>query len=573
MIAAEFAVTLTLEGPIMTQSSSAGAFGLDAVMAQSNGTYYLAGSLIKGLLHEAWQELASIDPSFLILRDKWLGKASPDASDDAPNRGLLFFEDLQDQNTDLNAANTLFRIKMDSERGSVERGAYQVIESPYKPGQPVSFTGTFRMIAQSDSEVAEVHKAVLAGLNWIQSAGAERTIGFGRTQSVVCGAPTLLHWQKKPAQPNQNRFRLTLEFDRPICMARRRIAGNYFESEDTIAGAALKGTLAALIDQDPHSFPLLRQHLWEVAFSHAFPDKEGSRPKRVRESKFRKVVKETFHDALRVSVAEIEALDETIEFSVDWKPDKWKPEERPWTWPTVKKELRVRTAIDSKLRRAADAELFAYEMLVTKGRKWIASATLPNVLGLADEFQMALQHGLFGIGKTKACAKVLLSPDARPVVAALNGEIAITLQTPALICDPSRHLAPNKENGTSDQRAMENEYRAAWAELSGGSLQLQTYFHRCSLAGSEYIRRRFQLKFGHPYTPYLMTDPGSVFLLKVADATKAKAFLEKALQNGLPLTPSVKRFYHLDGVPDSDLWQHCPYLPENGFGEIDLEVL
>jgi hypothetical protein len=346
-------------------------------------------------------------------------------------------------------------------------------------------------------------------------------------------------------------------------MARRRIAGNYFESEETISGAVLKGALATILAQDQTGFPLLRKHLWAIRFSHAFPnDDSGSRPQREPESLF--LHQGQLYDALRKTEAELLAFEDAIQFSVDWK----RPQDHR-KWKAVDKELRVRTAIHSENRRAADAELFAYEMLVTEDRTWIGSATLPAVEGLAQEFLTAIQHGLFGIGKTKAFAKV--DPKEERFVGPTFGDsVAITLQTSALICDPSRHLAPGGSNGSSDAELMEREYRDAWSEMSEGSLELENYYHRCSLAGSEYLRRRFQT--GLPYRPYLLTDPGSVFLLKVKDMDRAKRFLDDAAANGLRLSPSVRRFYELQNVPDSELWKRCPFLPENGYGEVALNL-
>ena len=50
MIAASLKIRLELKGPVMTKATALGGFGLDAVMAQSDGQYYLPGTLVKGRL-------------------------------------------------------------------------------------------------------------------------------------------------------------------------------------------------------------------------------------------------------------------------------------------------------------------------------------------------------------------------------------------------------------------------------------------------------------------------------------------------------------------------------------------
>ena len=117
---------------------------------------------------------------------------------------------------------------------------------------------------------------------------------------------------------------------------------------------------------------------------------------------------------------------------------------------------------------------------------------------------------------------------------------------------------------------MEAEYRQVWADLSDGSLELVNYMHRTSLAGGNYMWNRFQK--GRAYKPYLMTDAGSVFLLRVKEAVPAKAFLQQARDFGLPLSKAVSGFYGLQDRARHELWQYCPFLPENGFGEIALDL-
>lgn len=107
-----------------------------------------------------------------------------------------------------------------------------------------------------------------------------------------------------------------------------------------------------------------------------------------------------------------------------------------------------------------------------------------------------------------------------------------------------------------------------WQELSNGSLLVANYFQRCSLAGGQYFRRRFA-RANARYKPYLLSSEGSTFLLEPTPGKEKEAIarLDEWLRMGLPLSASVRQFYD---IPDdlADQWKHCPYLPENGYGEI-----
>lgn len=67
----------------------------------------------------------------------------------------------------------------------------------------------------------------------------------------------------------------------------------------------------------------------------------------------------------------------------------------------------------------------------------------------------------------------------------------LTLQTPALLIDPGRRLAPGGKTGSTKEKDLEIEFRDVWSELSDGSLHMVRYFQRCSLAGGQYFQRRF----------------------------------------------------------------------------------
>ncbi len=582
MIAASFTVQFTLQGPLLTQSTTQGRFGVDAVMARSGGHFYLPGTLVKGLVGEAWQELSCVDSAFEEARKGWLGESSAKWSDeesrarDVPKRGKLFFEDLIDYTTPVDDTPTRFRIEIDDARGSVEHGHYLVIEAPYPSGKHVVFEGTLWVLCDSREQAEDVRKLVRTALRWVVAVGAERSVGFGRVVDCCCGPLDCAEWHTPVCPSPYAAFDLALRFTHPVCFARRRVADNLFDSEIWIAGGALKGALAALLDLDRDRWHDLRAHLHAVRFTHAYPTPTtgaAGRPIYPPESLVT-VDGHEFHDAIFVRQGLL-LDDKPPAFKVDWKGDAESGILKRFGWADPPGELRVRTAIDSASRRAADDQLFAYRMIVPDGVTWHASVSLAGVDAtarstVAAELQQLLRHGLFALGKTKARALVTTTGSSLPPATLQKDLVVITLQSAALLCDPSRHLLQGDQHGSTDRDAMWAEYADVWKSLSGGSLALENYFHRQSLAGGGYLRHRFQ--HSKPYRPYLLTEAGSVFLFRINDADRAAACLTRWLQRGIELSPAVRRFYLLDKVPEDILWTSCPYVPENGFGEIAVDV-
>lgn len=179
-------VSLTLIGPVLTQTSSAPAYGVDAPMAKSrDGRYYLPGTLVKGRLRQAWEELHDILEITNNDIEKHLGSKSGNRQDGAAvasGRGAMQFSDFLTPSGTANR--NQYRIRMDEARGAVATGAYLVIEAPFEPGEEVTFCGTISFFAGSD-EIQRIGKLIEAGLKWNLSFGAERTIGFGRLKEIA----------------------------------------------------------------------------------------------------------------------------------------------------------------------------------------------------------------------------------------------------------------------------------------------------------------------------------------------------------------------------------------------------
>lgn len=610
-------VTLTLRGPVLTHSTSPGAGHVSSPFARSSrGRYYIPGSLIKGRLREAWTELESAAGPFLRSRcgltlEQLLGEGSGNRQNDGastePKRGRLHFENFEDLSMAAAAPgreSLLYRIKIDEARGSVGKGSYQVIEAPYAAGEEASFVGRIHFRAGGAVDAQGVEDCVLTGLRWVTNIGANCNVGFGRLlDAQVTDRRVKADAQTAVAATGTVRLDLEVTPQSPFCVSRRQLADNLFESDSSIPGAVLKGSVAhtwrALRGDDPDgeigagydpSRPELCEHFHLIGFTHAFPAERGKQRRPVAAPlSLIKVGGEggdELYDAALMPgpflVGRRDASDRTRwtapAFSVDWKDDS--DVRRLFGWADPRRELRVRTAIDASRRKAKDEQLFAYETVVPDGVAWYCSVDLGAItdqgtrLKVEEQLRGLLAFGLRGLGKTKARADVVVGPegstpplhpsDDAPLSDPQTGEQSwvITLQTPAVICDPQE----------VNRGGLLEAYRQAWGEISSSALRLKHFYARQSLSGGYYLYRRF-MNPGR-YYPYLLTDAGSVFVLSAEGGREAEArrFISEWLARGLPLPGWATRAYERDGKPGDD-WRNCPYLREGGYGEVAVNLL
>ena len=144
MITTRLKITLELIGPVMTKSTTLGGYGIDSPMAQSGGHYYLPGSLVKGRLREALQELCAAAPDetkdWTI--DDWFGVKTGNREESTrsfkPSRARILFDDFRDLKTRPDKIfDTRYRIQIDPKTKAVKKGALQLLEAPYASGAHV----------------------------------------------------------------------------------------------------------------------------------------------------------------------------------------------------------------------------------------------------------------------------------------------------------------------------------------------------------------------------------------------------------------------------------------------------
>lgn len=558
-------VTLKVDGPVLTNASVRGAFGVDAYMARSGGKYYLPGTQIRGLVRMALEQIQSAGVDIGIDLCAVFGKPTESDTNNEPARGQLTFPDLTDPKPSTVADSPLrYRLRQDYERGAAREQHLMILETPYSEGHRVTFQGSAIILALPE-EATAIRKAVSKAFGWIAAVGAERSIGFGKLASATCEEPRAV--QPSPDVPARDEpakewFTLDITPEGPFCLSERRVADNLFESATFIPGAAIKGCIAPLLDSS--ALP----YLDKARFSHAFPSDADGQRETVAPLSLAAYKKAKLTDVL--AQTEPFLLDgEPPRFWHDWKDADRSAVSELLQAPTIKHELRVRTEISPQTGRANDEHLFALRLVLPEQNIWRGHLCLTEVPEAARaSILRVLRLGLYGVGKLKTAAGVAIhAMDAPRIPDPLeSGDYAVMLRTHALML---RGDSPAFRSVEMKKDLLRKEYEVYWNSVSGGALELVNYFQKNSLAGGNYYAHRFQTN--GTYRPYLLTDPGSVFLLRPAAGKNAEArtCLEGLLRRGLPIPAEVASFYEFD-LSDPDVWKRCPYLPQSGYGEIVL---
>ena len=581
MLSVRLDVTLTLLGPILTKSTTAGLAGIGAAMAQSDGRYYLPYSLVRGRLRQALEDL-DIDSVTELLGPGPQATVPHDSVE--PKRGLLRFSDFRHASPSV-TERLSYRVSIDPERGAAARRELLVIDSPFGPGEEVAFSGSISFFADEDS-ARKTERDVLLGLRFMTSLGSGRTVGFGRLKNVTVKREQSLMLQSTGGSsielPPTDCLTLTLsDFSESFCVVKRPSGKNLFVSDETIPGSVIKGALAELLSKLPkEAFGALRSCLERVRFTHAFPGAK-KRPTvpplslvKVKEDP----TTETHQTAKKTKTLLLDAAlcegaftisNRAPEFSVDWKDHS--DVRKLFGWPEMKRELRVRTAINRDRQRADDGMLFAYEMIKPGKLNWHGYVDLHRVDPVqkqivAEQLAALLGRGLPGIGKTKThAASAVLSPHLnRRKAQDQEACWILCLQTPALLVDPLR-LHPGV--GSVELNALYQQVFDDFLVRSGvstGTVKLNRLFATQAMYGGYLVHRFQKPATDRPYYPFLLTEAGSVFVLSCTDPALKKQVqpvIESWMYHGLPLSSWAADRYGND-------WRTCPFVPENGFGEI-----
>ncbi|HHJ20680.1 MAG TPA: hypothetical protein ENJ84_12800 [Gammaproteobacteria bacterium] len=600
-------IGLTLKGPLITQASDPGDLGLDMVVAtHQDGAHYLPGTLIVGKLRQALEELKEVvslrgggpmTDWFKPDLDTWLGRPSQTG---LPNTKQLYFSDFDldaESSSKMRSGLVRDRITIEAETGAVKPRHIVMIENPFVSGEEYTFTGTLHFFT---TEAATILKHIKTGFNWFSQVGAMKSVGFGQVVGVGFGEPTYATITPPASAPpavTTPYVDLVIKPIYPFCITGRSLSDNLFESAAIIPGGAIIGSIATTwshlvgqhdgrIGDDPER-KQLKENFSKLRITHAFPSTADNKRPVVAPLSLVTIDgdQKTYYDVARLE-APCLINGQPPDFALDWKDNEDTLKEYPWPfirmkewgWASLSAELRVRTAIDRDYHRSKKSQLFAYEQVVPSGKAWYSRLDLSRIAddytrsAVLEQLRTLVEQGVYGLGKTKTPFELELLPadTVTPMVQSSSDPVAgrlwiVTLQTDTLLGSPE----PLDE--TSGECELEIMYSKAWCELSNGNLRLLRYFARQKQAGGRYLKEVFQK--GHSsYRPWLLTEAGSVFVLEADgdDMEEAQRLIKEWLQQGLPLTNEVRKYYRIESSRVT--WEQCPFLAQNGYGEIAVNL-
>ncbi|WP_166423553.1 RAMP superfamily CRISPR-associated protein [Paraglaciecola sp. 20A4] len=581
MIQHHITLHFTLQGPILTQGVGGLSHGLDsAVLRDHKGNPVLAGTLIKGNLRHGIQELQHISENQFVdatWLTEWFGEASADATHNAPQRGRLVFDHHWQTNHVAEVSGQINRIKI-NEQGTVEKGSLAFIESPFLPGQLITFKGNITVNA-SQQEVDALTNVLNKAAQYLFAIGGLKSIGFGKVVKVdiTTGAISVNKVKVKASQ----RVDYRLKFDRPVCFPAYSSVGNRFESQKFASGAVVKGVIAQLVKPKT----LLAENLDVINFSFLYPyNNEGRTPPLPLSKAVNKLggkVDTAQHACFDSANANLETP--YMVWASDWKNEA----EDVYGYTKLPTTLMVRTGIEQyseyapHLRGSAqESNLFSLECVLhetgtTKEGspiEWGGEISFTRVPKdkrerVAKELIDILSSPCIGpFGKTKAMATFTdVSKGVDEYFRFKKNEeraVILTLRSPAA-------LHPYQGEAPMPCDDITAHYQQVFNLLADNSLQLISAYVQHTLSGGDYMWRRYGQPA--PYQPQILTAPGSVFIFQVNKLQAAQSVINQWIKNGMPSHPEQNGN---DTTPEGiqENWQQNPYNRGNGYGEVTAEL-
>lgn len=526
---------LTLQSPFLLSGVGAQAYGIDVRQQRDeDGRLLMPATQVRGILRHAMEAMAAANVQTLFGQE---GEA-PGAG------GRLVFGDLTaEPETSTGNLLTVTRTAIDDDTGAAKDGHLLTLELPAKPRQNVTFKGEVRLTADNQASAEAVATQFEEALELVAAIGKNKTAGYGRLTGRHAGPAKEFRKSKAPpfvslpGPADAFAFIYSFALDRPLLVDTEYPEANFMRSADQIGGAVLKGALAQQLDdagEDIEKDPFLRV-LSRLRFEFARPLLPPSLPGKALDGR-----------------------------------------DRPA--PAPERTVRMRVGINAEKGAAEKGLLFSQSLIKAAYKgcplRWQCVVSWPAGGDHADRAALeacfgTLAAGLVHIGKTGAAMQSpLLDPVAVPTV--LNGAAwRIELQTTALMLRV-RHL----EDETTLQTAIERY----WQEASRGALTLAsdedggpafwaTQSLRGGFAQAKYAAydpaNRLRVE------PFVLMDPGSVFILTATGQSDGATALNRWLAEGLPAARWSDSADTLKFAPAS-AFADLPYLPENGYGKVSI---
>lgn len=580
----DYKLNLTFEGPLLSQATGAMALGFDVEMQKTaEGKPALNGSLIRGNIRHALAEFTPLIENRDINNDikRWFGDESNEECY-KPQRSTAdfdFFWRLTQPYDDQKTATQRTRIEINKKSGTVNEGSLQVVEDCFSIGckNPV-FSGKITLRFQHQAEKKQFKKWIEKALEYIPAMGSFKGVGFGRLIAAELKEVKSKKVTSHEIPNDKTHFGIRLELDRPFCIGKPRTSdSNLITSEEIITGNLIKALIARTYQNNSTK---LEQQLCfdQLIITHALPtDRETLKRKHPAPLSLAILDDDQAEKRELLDMAtsqEITKWEQVPSFAPDWKEADHtlinnfidQPDIRP------KKYLTLRTEINSEKGISEESRLFSQECIDSAEHDWCADVNLCNIpeekqASVFESLKKIFDQGLSGIGKTKAQATVSLTkkPFTQKSAKLKSGQQIITLTTAARMLPPDLRI-----QGTNSADDLKATYQTYWRTILSGTadnknIQLISYYAQQTLASTYY---HHQQPPHHPaqekYYPEWLTNAGSVFVLQIDDE-KALKKLEEFSHAGLQA--------HAEADGNTASWKTTPYLPEHGYGEIQIKPM
>lgn len=618
-----------LVSPFVMAGVEAAAVGVDAPASRDErGLPIIPADHLKGLLREAWRALehamgkAPPGPSARDIfgpEQKATGEAdlagvaesSPTGDRYAPARGRLFFPDLAAKTMilpdgdekdiaewakkrgfeDFCGARRVTRIAIDDDTGAVEPGMLQVVELAAPLAAEAIFKG--EAVFHGSQEDAEALAGNLRkALRIVPFFGGLRSAGFGEhaaDKSSVTLEPGEVILAPANDTAIDGAFCVEFTLDRPYLVDANRAVGNLYVGAQVIPGGAIKGALAEMLKAAgkdvapgaPHGEALAKMRI-----GHAFPLNEASVAVGRALPLSAMLSGKKFECALASATPGL--IDKKCaDFQSEWKdPDKAAFAERIGRpLAEIDTIARGHTRISAASGVAETHFLFVEAHRSCLLRNEQGEITGPRSFRFSVDFNggdkdatrdiaALLSSRVDSLGKSRATMSCMrASAPPREKAAALGPwKWRVLLETPAILLDPD-HFAQAKAltNQAQDENPVRAALEAYFALVLPGA-KLERYFARRRLVGGYQAKRRPPGGKGAAYRPYSLFDAGSCFFLSADAASQddVTKLLDRLARAGLPVCSCDMTGAALSLLTAKD-WNVCPFVPENGYGEISVE--
>lgn len=611
----ELTVSLTIKGPIISSGGGDATRGLNRVFSlNAEDQPVLRGSHVKGKLREAMRELSSAFPDGYYDIDILFGKEqnNDDVASNKSQRADVQISDFtlsKEPRKPRSGRNT--RVSIDRSTGTSREQHLQMLENLFDSGSSTTWNGAISFFSPDEKAAQALRKQFDIGLKWITALGGTKGTGYGRLEKVITEFAPSLQSDVVSLGGGVSEFALCFEFiDDLLIGGQKKPDSNFVESKNIMPGSVIKGSFARFLNLicgtipvtqtiNEHNsavtgvYPQLAKYFSQLRFLHAFPalPEQATRPVVIPYSVLQAKSadgKSRYGDFALLEEVGLDEQGHAPRFQVDWKESDesvaalWKS----FGWGSCEIINKTRTAIAEKTRTAKEEKLYTFQYLTPyqvtcPGEKqrvrWISSLMLPEIdqaekLLLRQQLKQAIEQGWCSMGKRGSRFRLvdIGTETAVPHVAPRNSTLSqgglavILLQTDTLMFD-AKALA-DKEC-TIDLQSVYQEY---WNEITGNSCDLLRFFARQQMSGG-YLAKKLYPLYPDCYYPYVLTQAGSVFVLKIRDVGVAKEKLSDFVKSGLPLPSQITALLP-EVVHPWEHWKKCPYVPENGYGEIIVNL-